>query len=112
MSYPARRTDPVTSHLAARNITGRVSQCDRLLVAYALMGGGLSDEQAARIAKAPDRSCWWHRCSDLRQRGFIDYTIDEATQQPLLITGSLGRQVHVCEITGAGLAYLRTKELA
>lgn len=111
MSYPARRTDPVTSHRAARNITGRVSQCDRLLIQYHFWGP-MSDEQAASVADMPPRSCWWHRCSDLRQRGFIDYTIDEATQQPLLITGSLGRQVHVCEITGAGLAYLRTKELA
>ncbi len=71
----ARLSDPITSHMAAYDVQERaLTQKDRLLAAFAAHPEGLTDEEAATIAGLPIRSCWWKRCSELREAGLIEHT--------------------------------------
>ena len=61
--------------MAAYNVQERaLTQKDRLLVAFTAHPEGLTDEEAATIAGLPIRSCWWKRCSELREAGLIEHT--------------------------------------
>ena len=106
----ARNTDPVTSHLAAVGSPGRTTQLHRLLLAFALTGRSLSDEQAAEEAGVSPRSCWWKRCSELRETGMIAQFTDEQNR-PLYVTSSQGKRVMACVITPQGRQYLRSEGL-
>jgi hypothetical protein len=86
----ARRTDPSTSHAAARSLDAR-GQLGILSRAYAAAGvRGLTDEEAA-IATGIESA--WKRCSDLRRLGFIVAT--GGTRR-----GSSGRDGIVCRWRG------------
>lgn len=97
----ARASDPATSHRAAKSAAIRSgSQKHTLLRAYAMAGGvGLTDEEAASVTRLDQaRSCcWWKRCSELRQAGYISDTGRTRTSVA-------GEQRMVCEITAAGRA--------
>jgi hypothetical protein len=93
-----RNTDPETSRQATVNLTVRAgSQRHRLLHAYATAVWGLTDEEAGNATGLTDmpRCCYWKRCSELRQAGYI---------QPAGRTraSTAGEQQQVCEITEAG----------
>jgi len=92
----ARHTDPVTSKRAAENARRRApNQRERLLDAYA-RNGALLDSEAARIAGLyGTRSCWWKRCSELRQLG---YTTEIGTR----VDPETRSEGMVCEITELG----------
>lgn len=106
----ARSTDPETSRDAGDSLTRREgplpritqnSQRHKLLHAYQLCGelAPISDAEAALIAGVPQRSCWWKRCSELRQAGFIapdGHRLDADTEAV----------VRVCRITDAGMVEL------
>jgi hypothetical protein len=101
----ARHTDPATSHDGARSVTVRAgSQKARLLAQYRadyLVGGcnGLTDDEAA-VDAGLDRSCFWKRCSEMRDDGLI---ADAGITRP----GPLhGEARMVCVITPAGLAVI------
>lgn len=95
----ARITDPPSSHKAAEQIEVRSgSHRERLLVAYVQSSSPLSDVQASRAAKMPDRSCWWKRCSELRQGGFIE-VVGEA------LDPETGAMVQVCQATDLGRSH-------
>lgn len=72
---PHRTTDPQTSRDGARSFVMRAgSQRARLLAAYADWDVvGLTDAEAAEHAGLRDQvgCCWWKRCSELRQAGYI-----------------------------------------
>lgn len=93
----ARNSDPLTSHLGAVSISYRSgSQKAKLLQAYATAGAnGLTDEEAAERAGLSMRSCYWKRCSELRQDGYV-----AETGQTRL--GSAGVARLVCSITNSG----------
>lgn len=75
-----RRTDPITSRLAARTVTAAASQRASLLSAYRAAGcKGLTDEEAARAAGLLGTG-YWKRCSDLRGLGCIVATGDMREQ--------------------------------
>ena len=106
----ARDDDPSTSHDAGRAVAERESkvldvrpgtQRAKLLAAYGRNSfTTLSDEQAASLADLHYRGvCWWKRCSELRQGGFIE----PAGQAD----GFNGATVRVCTITEKGIAKLR-----
>lgn len=106
----ARSTDPVSSHLAAIDSPGRVSQRQLMLLAYGVTREYLTDEQASVKAGVSPRSCWWKRCSELRQMGYIEPLTDEHLN-PVLVTGSQGKLVLNCFITPRGVQYLRSEGL-
>lgn len=101
----ARHTDPATSHTGARSVKVRAgSQKARLLAQYradALVGGrnGLTDDEAA-VDAGLDRSCFWKRCSEMREDGLIEDT-GHVRPGPLH-----GEDRMVCTITAAGLAVI------
>lgn len=90
----ARATDPLTSHLADRDVRQRsLTQRDRLLNAFISHPDGLTDEEAAVAAQLPPRSCWWKRCSELREQGLI------APVPGLTRVGTAGSKQMVSRIT-------------
>ncbi len=89
----ARTTDPITSHLATYDVKHRApTQRELLLAAFAKHPAGLTDEEAATIAGVPPRSCWWKRCSELRDLGLIEPT-------GMMRVGSAGSKQMVSRIT-------------
>jgi hypothetical protein len=96
----ARRSDPDTSVAAARaHPTLRNSQRLALLRAFALVGRGLTDEEAGEIAGIR-RVADTRRCSELRGAGLI---ADTGERRPT----STGSMAMVCRITGPGAAALK-----
>lgn len=100
VEHPAARfADPITSHRAAASVAMRSgSQRHRLLVTY---GSGVSQtaDEARRRAGLPRTSCYWKRCSELREAGLI---ADTGRTRP----GDAGDEQMVCAITDEGLAAL------
>ncbi len=103
MTGLARRTDPVTSHQAGESIRGgRVSACLAMLDAFATSpGGGLTDEEAHNVATGETGECWWHRASDLRGLGLIEWL--ESDGRSVTRPGKSKRQRQVSVITFDGL---------
>lgn len=111
LGLTARDEDPSTSHDAGRAVAGREgkvvivragTQRHKLLRAYHSLewGMAISDEQAASLADLHYQGiCWWKRCSELRQGGFIRVVGYGE--------GSNGAAVQRCVLTGKGLAKLR-----
>lgn len=97
-----RKSDPSTSRAgAAKAALHAGSQKAKLLAVYAHSEDGLTDEQAAERAGVNLRSCWWKRCNELRQLGFIQPVTDP---QGRLLTRTSSAQVQrmVCFITPRG----------
>lgn len=91
----ARTSDPVTSKKGEAHVRPRRgSQALKILQQYA--DAELTDEEAVTRAGIPGG---WKRCSDLRQKGFI-----QPTGQ--LRQSSAGVAVQVCRITPPGRAQL------
>jgi hypothetical protein len=98
----ARDTDPDTSRTATRTLGVRAgSQRHTLLGAYATVTGGLTDEEAGTVTGLADspRCCYWKRCSELRQAGYISPTGGARAS-------TAGELQQVCRITEAGMAVL------
>lgn len=98
----ARRDDPATSHKAGAEVQVRSgSHRERLLKVYAAAGVPLTDAAAARLAEMPDRSCWWKRCSELREGGYI-----EVVGQ--MLDPETGALASTCLVTAYGLSRTRS----
>lgn len=92
-----RNGDGATSRAALPNLAVRAgSQRAHLLAEYA-EHDGLTDEEAGLVSGLADypRCCYWKRCSELRQAGFI-----RPTGETRLSTAGEAQQV--CAITQAG----------
>ena len=91
-----RATDPATSTKAAQSLWVRAgSQRALLLSRYAV--ADMTDEEAGHasgLAILP-KCCYWKRCSELRQAGYIATT---GVTRP----SSAGVEQQVCAITQAG----------
>lgn len=91
-----RANDPTTSTKAAQNLSVRAgSQRALLLSRYAV--ADMTDEEAGHasgLAMLP-KCCYWKRCSELRQAGYIATT---GVTRP----SSAGVEQQVCAITQAG----------
>lgn len=108
--HVASPTDLVTSHLADLPSAGRLTQRNRILLAYQIVGHSMTEEEAADVAGVEPSSSWRTRCSELRDLGFITY-IPNVDGTPRTVYGSQGRPVHICVITGPGISYLRQEGL-
>jgi len=100
-----RQTDPATSRKSATNVKIRAgSQRHQLLLAY-YAHGGLIDEEAGDLTglRRPG-VCYWKRCSELRQQGYINATGKTRVS-------SVGEAQQVCEITDLGRQVLDAKRL-
>ena len=100
IAFPARTSDPDTSHGAAREVIQdpkqrQLTRRERLLLAYCA-GGAMTDEEAATRAGIL-KGCWWRRCSDLRELQ-LTRRLDEDCRS------SAGVLVMVCELTEKGYA--------
>lgn len=92
----ARRSDPSTSHEAARKVrTGTAKR--KLLEVHARYPNGLTDEEAARLAGLSLTSEYATRCSELMRAGYLVDT--EATR-----LGESGMHRIIRRITDEGLA--------
>lgn len=100
-TVPSRRDDPPTSAAAAQAVTVRANnQRGRLLRAYRWAPNGLTDDEAqARAVGVSVTSCYWKRCSELRDAGFI-------TTTGVTRAGRAGVQRIVCFLTPAGATVL------
>jgi hypothetical protein len=101
----ARSDDPITSHKSANDISRAFrsgSQRHQILNAYVL--GDFTDEQIGEITGLiKNRSCcYWKRCSELRQMGYI-----KDTGRTTLSSANM--EVMICEITESG--HNKLKEL-
>lgn len=97
-----RKDDLPTSRAgAAKAALHAGSQKAKLLAVYARSEDGLTDEQAAELAVVNMRSCWWKRCNELRQLGFIQ-PVTDARGRLLTRTSSAQVQRMVCFITPLG----------
>ena len=97
--WPARSTDPATSHRGAVDVVPRAnSQRRRLLAVYWRTHEPLLDIEAASMASLGRRSCYWKRVSELVDGGFL-HVVGERLDPG---TGSMARE---CAITqkGAGV---------
>lgn len=91
-----RVTDPETSRKAGQQAQIRAgSQRHQLLAVYA-DHGGLIDEEAGEISglRRPG-VCYWKRCSELRQQGYIEPTGETRVS-------NVGEWQQVCRITDLG----------
>lgn len=99
-----RTDDPTTSRKGASSLAVRAGSQRALLLAR-YDAGSMTDEEAgyqSNLINKP-RCCYWKRCSELRQAGFIRPTGVERMS-------SAGVPQQVCEITEEGriaLASLR-----
>jgi hypothetical protein len=98
-----RSTDPATSRQGAQDVLPRRdSQQGQLLRVYGENRiYGLTDEQAgdlSGLAQKP-KCCYWKRCSELRQKGLIEDTGQEAMS-------SAGSSMMICRLTEKGARLL------
>ena len=98
-----RVTDPETSVQGAKDVKPRRgSQTDLLLRMYASYKiTGLTDEEAGiwtGLADMP-KCCYWKRCSELRAKGFIEWTGETRNS-------TAGSAMKVCRLTQAGAELL------
>lgn len=115
-----RTNDPDTSHTAARRLTTGKSQCLTLLRVHYIAGTaahqarypaepGLTDHEAADAGGLVEPGvCWWHRCSDLRKLGFIEWAT-WPDGSPVKREGPNGRDVRASVITEAGRSEIRAQ---
>ena len=99
-----RSTDPATSRKGAQDVLPRRdSQQGQLLRVYGTHRiNGLTDEQAGELsglAQKP-KCCYWKRCSELRQKGLIEDTGNEAMS-------SAGSPMMICRLTAKGAQLLQ-----
>ena len=95
----ARTDDPETSHKAGKSVKMRAgSQQARLLIAYDCASlRGLTDDEAGQLTGLGNQKgcCYWKRCSELRQAGYIVPTGETRLSQA-------NEQQRVCVITLLG----------
>ena len=96
-----RREDSATSGAGAKAMTVRAgSQRAKLLTAY-YIHDNLTDEQAGETSglSALPKCCYWKRCSELRQAGYIAPTGETRVS-------TAGVEQQVCAITDDGINVL------
>jgi len=97
-----RRNDGATSKAGAQSLTVRAgSQRHLILSRYALEA--LTDEEAGRMSglSSLPKCCYWKRCSELRQAGYIKPTGETRVS-------SAGVEQQVCRITIEGRQVLNS----
>jgi hypothetical protein len=98
-----RNPDYSTSAEGARHVGRRApNQRMQLLLQYREAAEqGLTDEEAARAAGLFERTCYWKRCGELRQDGYVERISGYGVRM-----GSAGTNRIVCAITDVGLRKL------
>jgi len=92
-----RKNDHRSSTEGAYDVAFRAgTQKAKLLISY-FDHGHLTADEAAKEAGVSMRSCYWKRCSELRDLGFIEPVMDG--DYPLNRPGDSGSLQMVCKIT-------------
>jgi hypothetical protein len=103
LSFPtARNTDPETSKLAGKNIAVKGGSQRAQILAVYLHGEYIDDEigQITGLGNLPN-CCYWKRCSELRQAGYIEPT-------GFTRRSRADKLQQICRITEAGRRVLDT----
>lgn len=100
-----RREDSATSGAGAKAMTVRAGSQRALILGQYFMSENLTDEEAGRLSglDRKPKCCYWKRCSELRQAGYI-----EATGETRLAGTGVLQQV--CRITPKGVQALGEAE--
>lgn len=102
----ARVADPETSHSGGDDVRVRVgSQRAILLQSYYDNPEGLTATEAAEMAGVSLLSCYWKRCSELRQGHYISTLLDERGAPVTRINPHSGSRQEVCVITSKGRSW-------
>jgi hypothetical protein len=96
---PSRTEDPDTSRAAEKPMRAG-TQRHLLLTAYADWGMR-TDEEAAAHVEASEKSCWWKRCSELREGAFVEPVRDSGGEIVTRVS-SVGEKRMVCRLTEKG----------
>lgn len=92
----ARLDDPETSRQAVKDLTVRAgTQRHRLLEAYFQLHGATDEEAGKWAGLTENKCCYWKRCSELRQAGYITPTGETRAS-------TAGVEQQVCYITPLG----------
>jgi hypothetical protein len=102
-----RRDNGATSGAGAKAMTVRAGSQRALLLGQYFMSEDLTDEEAGRLSglDRKPKCCYWKRCSELRQAGYIQPT----GETRMAWTGVIQQ---VCRITEAGVLALGESEQA
>lgn len=97
----SRNSDPATSKEAGKRIAIRAGSQRALILAAYFYYRELTDYEAGQVTSFGDplkfpNCCYWKRCSELRQAGFIEPT-GHTRLSPA------GQYQQVCRITEAGI---------
>lgn len=105
-----RNSDPHTSKAGAQDVSGRkITQSMRLLRTYVGKVSGQTDDEAAAQAELT-HTCYWKRCSELRQEGYI-HTL-KIMGSTVTRKGKAGSERIVCWLSDEGLKKLKEEGLA
>jgi hypothetical protein len=103
----ARATDPETSHRGGQDVQIRAgSQQAILLRSYFVRTEGLTATEAATEAGVSLLSCYWKRCSELRQGGFIRPLLDDDGAPVTRVNPHSGSHQEVNVITSKGRSWI------
>lgn len=102
-TYAVNLLDPAARYAVAQRALKRRTQRNVLLDVFASAGepGATYEEAADVVGWVNTRKCWWKRCSDLREDGWI-----ERHGTPQVRRGTQGTECAVYVISPAGLAAL------
>jgi hypothetical protein len=98
---PVRSTDPETSKAAGVSINE--AHCAKALDIFRRYHGGLAGFQVEPLLKLGPESCWWHRISDLRAAGYVEWLYDENGKPVTRINPHTNRPQRVSRITPLGM---------
>lgn len=107
----ARGNDPKTSHDGGADVSVRAgSQRAKLLAAYSGSPEGLTATEAAMSAGVSLESCYWKRCSELRQGGYIEAVFRENGEPMTRKNPRSGSSQEVNALTRLGQQWLENNK--
>ena len=110
-SPAVRATDPETSHHGAQDVRVRAgSQKAMLLRGYFVRPEGLTATEAAVEAGISLTSCYWKRCSELRQGGYIAPLSDDDGATVTRVSPVSGSRQEVNVITSKGRSWVTVSD--
>lgn len=98
---PARSTDPQTSKAAGASINE--AHCGRALEIFRRYPEGLAGFQVEPLLKLGPEACWWHRISDLRAAGYLEWVFDDHGKPVTRVNPHTNRSQQVSRITPLGM---------
>lgn len=97
---PVRGSDPETSVEASSRVNE--AHCALALDIYRKHPEGLAAYQVGIEMNLGPESCWWHRLSDLREAGYVEWMYHDNGAPMRKVNPTTGRSQRVARITPLG----------